>query len=376
MKILFVLENYIPHVGGVEILFKNLCEGLAKSGNDISVATHRLKGTKKFEVINGVNVYRINCLQSRYLFTFLSIPTVLKLANKADLIQTTTFNAAFPAWLASKITGKKCVITIMEVWIGQWTKLTEMNWISAKIHDFLERRIYTLNFDKYIAISQSTKKQLIQIGKKQEKIEVIYPGVDYKHWDSQKHDGQKTRKKLALEKNFVYLFTGRPGVSKGLEYLIRAVPLISKKIHNSKLLAIISKDKAYKKRYTQILKLIKKLNVEDKIIIHDPVSYKELPAYVKAADCVVVPSLSEGFGYCAAEASAMNVPVITSDTTSLPEVVSRRYVLVKPKNPGSIAEGVEKVYNKKTNKTKLKKFKTEENVKKYLKIYDDLYGKI
>ena len=48
MKILFVLENYTPHIGGVEIVFKNLSEGLAKLGHDISIVTHRLKGTKRF----------------------------------------------------------------------------------------------------------------------------------------------------------------------------------------------------------------------------------------------------------------------------------------------------------------------------------------
>jgi len=30
MKLLFVVENYLPHIGGVEVLFKHLCEGLAK----------------------------------------------------------------------------------------------------------------------------------------------------------------------------------------------------------------------------------------------------------------------------------------------------------------------------------------------------------
>ena len=47
MKILFVLENYIPHIGGVEVVFKNLAEGLVKLGHDVFLITHRLKGTKK-----------------------------------------------------------------------------------------------------------------------------------------------------------------------------------------------------------------------------------------------------------------------------------------------------------------------------------------
>ncbi len=372
MKILFVLENYIPHIGGVEVVFRNLCEGLAKSGHEVNIVTHRLKGTKQFEIINGVKVHRINCFHSRYWFTFLSIPKVVKLAKKADLIHTTTFNGAFPAWVASKLTRKKSLITIHEVWIKKWNKLTEMSWFSGKVHDILERMIYMLNFDKYVCVSKSTQKQLLGVGVKKEKVEVVYNGVDYSHWNPKKYDGKKIRKMLGVEKNFLYVFTGRPGVSKGLEYLIKAVPIISNKVKNSKLLAIVSKDKNTLKQYKEIQKLIKRLGVEDNVILHDPVSYKELPAYIKAADCVVVPSLAEGFGFAAAEACAMGKPVVASNTTSLPEVVSGNHVLVKVKSPDGIAEGVEMAYRKKFIKSKLKKFELKDNVENYLKVYKKL----
>ena len=87
MKILFVLENYLPHIGGVEIVFKNLSEGLVSRGHNVSIVTHRLKGTKRFEIIKGVKIHRINCFHSRYWFTFLSIPLVLKLARKSEVIR-------------------------------------------------------------------------------------------------------------------------------------------------------------------------------------------------------------------------------------------------------------------------------------------------
>lgn len=372
MRVLFVLENYYPHIGGVEVVFKNLCEGLAKKGYEVDVVTHRLKGTKNYEAINDVKIHRVRCFHSRYLFTFFSIAKAVRLAKKADLIHTTTFNGAFPAWFASKILKKKCLININEVWVGKWRKITEMGWLNAKVHDLLERMIYLLNFDMYISISESTKKQMVEQGISPKKIRVVYPGIDYKHWNPKTQDGMKIRKKLGLENKFVYLFTGRPGISKGLEYLIRAVPLISKRIPCSMLLAIVSKDPAYKKRYAHILKVIGQLGIKSQVMLHDPVSYKELPRYVNAADCVVVPSLSEGFGFCAVEACAMGKPVVASSTTSLPEVVSGSYVLVKPRNPESIAEGVVNVYNKKTANSKLKKFDVTDNVMNNIKVYKEI----
>ncbi|TKJ17308.1 hypothetical protein CEE44_02110 [Candidatus Woesearchaeota archaeon B3_Woes] len=372
MNVLFILENYLPHIGGVEIIFQNLTEGLVKLGHNVSIVTHRLKGTKKFEIINGVKIYRVNCFHSRYWFTFFSILQSFKLGKKTDIIHTTTFNGAFPAWFVSKLLRKKCIITIHEVWIKKWNKLTEINWFNAKIHDVLEKPIYLLNFNKYVCVSKSTQNQLLGIGINKNKTKVIYNGIDYNHWNPKKYNRKRLRKKLSLEKNFVYMFTGRPGISKGLEYLIKAVPLISKKIPNAKLLAIMSKDKAYSKRYNDILNLIKKLKIKNKVIIHDPVSYKELPNYVKASDCVVVPSLAEGFGFAAVEACAMRKPVIISNIDSLPEVISGKYILVKPKNPESITKGIEKIYHNQIIKSELKRFELKDNIRNYLKVYKEI----
>lgn len=372
MRILFICENYLPHIGGVEIVFKNLAEGLVKKGHQVSLITHRLKGTKKKEEINGVKIFRVPSFFSRYLFTFFSIPLVIKLAGKHELIQTTTFNGAFPAWLGGKLRRKPAVITVHEVWAGKWDKLTEMRGIKAKFHDWLERLIYFLKFDRYICVSESTKRQLSELGVKEGRLKLVYNGVDYEHWEPRRYDGKKIREELGLEKNFVYLFYGRPGISKGLEYLIKAVPLIAKEIPRAKLLAIISKDKAYLKRYKYIFELIRKLKVEDKVKILNPVSYKELPGYVKAADCVVVPSLAEGFGFTAAESCAMGKPVVASRTTSLPEVVSGKYVLVEARRAEEIAKGVKLVFKKRFVKSKLKRFESEDNIGSYIKAYEEL----
>src|SRR3989338_6379769 len=142
MKILFVCENYYPHYGGAEVLFKNLAEGLVQKGNRVAVITTQLPGTKKYEEINGVKIHRINCFNSRYLFSFLSLPKVLKLAPKADVIQTTTFNGAPPAWLGAKLAHKPVVLTVHEVWINKWKEITGFSWLKSTLHEFLERIIY------------------------------------------------------------------------------------------------------------------------------------------------------------------------------------------------------------------------------------------
>ena len=372
MKILFVIENYLPHIGGAEIVFKTLAEGLAKKGHSVDLITHRLKNTSAFELINGVKVHRIRCLQSRYLFTFLSVPKVIRLAREADIIQTTTFNGAPAAWLGGKLTGKKVVLTIHEVWVGKWPQVTTLGKLGCLMHEFLERLIYLLDFDCYACVSDSTKKDLLKLLINRKKAVTIYNGVDYNLWDSRRYTSQAVRKRYGLEKNFVCLFNGRPGMSKGLEYLIKAMPLICQKIPSAKLVALVSRDKAYAKRYDYIIELIKRTNMVDRVRILNSVPYKELPEYVKTADCVVVPSLAEGFGFAAAESCALGVPLVASNTTSLPEVVSGKFVLVRPKDETAIAEGVEKVFNKQWERSKLKRFTIKENINRYAEIYKKL----
>lgn len=372
MKILFVLEYYAPHIGGAEVLFKNLCEGLTSKGHDITVATLRLRGTQAFEIINGVKVYRVKVPQkgARYWFTFLSIPRVFNLARKADLIHTTTYNGAFPAWLVARLMGKKVLITVLEIFGAHWKDFAGMNWLVAKLHQLLEHMVIALPFNRYISISRFTAKCLVMLGVNPRKIQVIYCGIDYMLFDPEKADGITIRQKLNLGVEFTYLYCGRPGISKGVEYLVQAVPLIKQTIPNSKLLLILANDP--KDRYENIRRMIKDLNIEHSIILLDPVPRDELPSYIAAADCVVVPSLSEGFGFAAAEACAMDKPVVASNVASLPEVVSGKYILVEPKHTTAIAKAITSIYNRELSDSGKKTFSWDKCVDSYVKVYNEL----
>jgi len=373
LKILFVSEYYLPHIGGVEVVFMNLAERLASYGHDCSIITSSLPKTKKYEEINGVRVHRVQVPDrgARYWFTFLSIPKVLKMTKQADLVHTTTYNAVFPAWVASKLLRVKSVITIHEVWGDLWISSSGFNFLTARLHRFLEKLVVRLPFDSAVCVSKYTYDCLKRLGLKEEKLKVIYNGIDNKLFSPNKTRANGERKKLGLPENrFIYTYYGRAGVSKGVEYLVRAVPLISKRVPNSKLLLILAHDP--KDRYENIKKMINELEIEDNIILLDPVPRNLLTKYIASSGCVVVPSISEGFGFTAAEACAMGKPVVASNVASLPEVVSGRYVLVEPGNPAAIAEGVENIYRGETENTRRKTFDWDVCAGEYLEVYRKL----
>jgi glycosyltransferase involved in cell wall biosynthesis len=123
--------------------------------------------------------------------------------------------------------------------------------------------------------------------------------------------------------------------------------------------------------YNDAIRIARGLNLNGQLTLSDPVPRDELPSYIAAADCVVVPSLSEGFGFTAAEACAMERPLVASDVASLPEVVSGKYVLVEPRSPAAIADAVEMVYKGEVDSHPKKRFSWDDCVDHYLHVYKE-----
>jgi D-inositol-3-phosphate glycosyltransferase len=373
MRILYVTEYFEPHIGGVEVVFGSIVKRMIASGQDVKVITSRIDQTKEEEISSdGIKIYRVNVPHrgDRYWFTILSIPKIWNLSKNADIIHTTTWNAAFPSWLIGKLRHKPCLLTVHETNRPIW-QYVDIHGLSLGLHKLYENMLFSLHFDKYTSVSQYTKNCMVQFFKiSPGKIEVIYNGIDYSLFDPGKADGSKIREKLGLGTRFVYLYFGRPGVTKGLEYLIRAVPIINQKIPGSRLLLILAKDP--QDRYQNTKAMIKELKIEEEVILFDPVSRTELPNYISASDCVVIPSLSEGFGFSAAEACAMDKPLVVTNVAALPEVVSGEHVLIEPRSADEIAEGVYKIAHKEASKIPKKFFSWNQSAEDYLKVYKDL----
>ena len=180
LTICFILEYYYPHVGGGEILFQKLAEGLVEEGHRCDVVTCRIPGTKRFEVVNGVHIHRVRVPRcaDRYWFTIMSIPLAWKIAKKADVVHTMTYNGAFPAWLIAKLHKKPVVISIFEVLGKKWMELN-FNFLSAILCRVIENTILHLTYNGYFCSSKSTFNCLTDWGIDSKKIYLAYPGIDY-----------------------------------------------------------------------------------------------------------------------------------------------------------------------------------------------------
>ena len=88
----------------------------------------------------------------------------------------------------------------------------------------------------------------------------------------------------------------------------------------------------------KFLSLVKEYGLEGKVIVRDPVERERLSAMIPQALAVVVPSITEGFGYSAVEACALGAPLIHSDGGSLPEVVYGRCLPFRNRDSGDLCE--------------------------------------
>lgn len=375
MNILFICENYLPHYGGAEVVFQNLAERYVKKGHGVTLLTHRLRGTEKEEIINGVNVVRLDSFFSRYFFTFLALPRALRLAQHHDVIQTTTFNGAPPAWIAGRIRRKPVVITVHEVWQGRWKQITGFSWLKSMLHELLERAIYFLPYDLYVCVSEATKKDLLSLGVPEKKVKRIYNGLDYAFWNPAKVSKEKVRtlrKQLQLDKKYVFFSWGRPGPSKGFEYLVVALPRILQDLPDAHFVFMFSKVLMHEQRRQKLLAALHRPELKDKVTVLQSIPYAELRNYVALADCVIVPSASEGFGYNAVEAMAMHKAVLVSDAGSLPEVVGGRFQTFASQSSQDLAEKAILLAKGKCLRKQPKTFPWEESITAYLNEYQQL----
>ena len=363
MKILFVTDYYYPHAGGVEEMIKNIAEGLAERGNDVHILTWKIPETNNDEIINNVKVHRYFAT-SRYAFLLMMFSKIFFL-KQFDVIHTTTFSS-IPTIFLVKLFGKPCFITLSEIWGRNWFRYN-LNPLLASAGYLLEKILLRLPFDKFVVPSESTKRLFHIYSKKKDRVTVIKHGLDYRLFNPNKYSKQKIREKYRIGSNFMFLFYGRFGPTKGLEYLLEAIPLVVEKIPKAKFMLIVTSSP---NGFQRIQNIIKNNNCEKYINLIKAVPRKDLPYYIAASDCVVVPSLNEGFGFAAAEACVMNKKIVVSDVSSLPEVVFGKVAFSKPADPKSIAQACENIYKGKFINIPKKSFKWDDSIQKYLDIYE------
>lgn len=193
--------------------------------------------------------------------------------------------------------------------------------------------------DTIITVSAASKRDIVQYYRVPEaKITHIPEGTDYQPCASAHVAQAHTRYKLPER---YILFVGSVEERKNLRRVLEAFHLLRQRSIPQKLVIV----GAQKWRFTGILETFEKLELENDVVFTGYVEEGDLPALYTGADAFVFPSLYEGFGLPALEAMACGVPVVSSNLSSLPEVVGDAGLLIDPYDTQAIADALYRLLN-------------------------------
>ena len=183
---------------------------------------------------------------------------------------------------------------------------------------------YLSSTDRIIASSYATKNDIIRHYRiPREKISVVHLATDIPKPSKQKR-----------EPFILYVGTLEP--RKNIPGLLHAFAQVKKQGYRHKLVIAGRKGWGYERIFT----LIKKLGLENDVIYKGYISEEEKKKLYETAALFAYPSFYEGFGIPVLEAMAHGTPVMTSNISSLPEIVKDAGILANPHSPEAIANGI------------------------------------
>lgn len=246
--------------------------------------------------------------------------------------------------------NKNCssVITLHDVIPYRMPETTSDNY--RKIFNETLPKIISL-CDGIITVSNFSKQDIIKsFNFPEEKIFVTHLASEDIYKPKNKEISKLLIKKYYyIENNFI-LYVGGFSPRKNIIGLIEAFSkLISFYKKDIKLVIAGKKGKSY----ALYKKRCEELNISNKVIFPGFIKLEHLPYFYSACELFVYPSFYEGFGLPPVEAMACNCAVITSNTTSIPEVVLDSALLIDPYNINELCFSMYKVLNDYTLKSSL-----------------------
>jgi len=149
------------------------------------------------------------------------------------------------------------------------------------------------------------------------------------------------RQIYGIEQDFI-LYVGGFGPRKNVKGLLVAYALAQKELAKKYLLVCPG---SWQKEGNQLEDLLGVLGNEKQVILPGYVPVEHMPLFYRAAAVFVYPSFYEGFGLPPLEAMACGTPVISANTSSLPEVLEDAALLISPYDTRQIAEAICLVLN-------------------------------
>lgn len=246
-------------------------------------------------------------------------------------------------------------------------------------HQAINLKAQVKNCHSIIAVSKNTKADIIELlGVPEKKVHLVYSGLNRRQVEIDKEREKNFFKKHNLKKNYI-LYLGNIEPRKNISGLIYAYNILrDRNIRLVDTQLVLAGAPGWKNR--EIFQARENSPYKDNIKFIGYVGSQEREILYKHASFLTYPSFYEGFGFPPLEAMCRLLPVITSNVSSLPEVVEKAALTINPYDINDLASAMELLIYDKNLRSDLivkgqlqaSKFKWSKTAKEYLQIFNNL----
>ena len=257
--------------------------------------------------------------------------------------------------------------------------------LRRRLHFYLTRRVLG-GAARLIAVSQFTKSEIQKLfAIPNDRIEVVYNAIDerFLHGHASDADRELIAQRYQVNHPFI-LYAGAIRPHKNVVRIIEAFSALKNelakehRLENMKLI-IIGDDLS---SHPRLRRTVVRSGVQNDVRFLGFVPIEVLRIFYDVAKVFVFPSLYEGFGLPPLEAMAHGTPVVTSNTSSLPEVVGNAALMVNPENVFEIRRALQQALldtevrerMKKRGYEQAQRFSWTTSVARVLEIYREIAG--
>ena len=331
MRVVIDATPLLLRSAGVKTHVYHWIRHLRRLGGDASISTFPFLGPvaefpHERSVLSGPQtVARLAFLQA---VNYSRLPVLDWLGPRADI-----FHASHQLWNPPRAARVTATIYDMTCWVVPEMQLPQNVSGARRFAEHVLRRA-----DGFIANSESARRDAVRIlGLPEERIDVIYPGISEAFFDVSPASVRRATEKHGLSRPYV-LFVGTIEPRKNVDTLLDAYGQLPPSLRENFDLVFAGPvgwaRSGTVKRLRSGLPGVRYLGY---------VPEADLPGLTAGATVFLYPSLYEGFGLPVAQAMAAGVPVITSITSSLPEVTGEAGVLIDPRSPADIRSALERL---------------------------------
>jgi D-inositol-3-phosphate glycosyltransferase len=340
--------------GGMSVYIREIARELGKMGHTVDVFTRihdpadpiiesmgdntrliHLKAGKK-AAINKIDVYH-------------SLPEFISNLEKFWQDNSLSYDVTFSHYWISALVGRHLQQKYNVPYLAMYHTLGAIkNSIGIGADEpalRIESEKETMNDCRRIIVATEKEKQYITLSynASPEKISVIPCGVNMELF--RPHNKTMSREKLGLPQGKIILFVGRIDPLKGLDRLIKSLPLL--KLKEMSKLVIIGGDVGSWTELEKVQKLAGELGVNGRIIFQGTVKQDILPYFYSAADVCVIPSYYESFGLVPLESLACGTPVVATDVGDLKHIIRQfeNGIIIPDNSPEKLSDAISLILN-------------------------------